>query len=175
MSYVQGKRLTQQCKDEGKRLLSEQLGSKKANKTLQCTRQGTGEQSEQCNASVDQCFALLWALCVVPGSSALEEHCKINGDRGRAAEEHEKASAIEGAGRFHTRELKAKLKKPRVRPNIYAFGEGKLLRVFSPGLAPLCSTWCWSCYGEEEPDGPRGPAPHQQFLGSQLVPHLKDR
>lgn len=91
MSYVQGKRLTQQCKDEGKRLLSEQLGSKKANKTLQCTRQGTGEQSEQCNASVDQCFALLWALCVVPGSSALEEHCKINGDRGRAAKEHEKA------------------------------------------------------------------------------------
>lgn len=91
MSYVQGKRLTHQCKDEGKCLLSEQLGSKKVNMTLQRTRQGTGEQSKQCNASVDQCFALLWALCVVPGSSALEEYCKINGDRGRAAKEYEKA------------------------------------------------------------------------------------
>lgn len=84
VSYVQGKRLARQCQDEGKRLLSEQLGSKKANETLQCTRQGIGEQSEQC-------FALLWALCVVPGSSALKEYYKINGDRGRAAKEQEKA------------------------------------------------------------------------------------
>lgn len=91
MSYVQGKRLARQCQDEGKHLLSEQLGSKKANETLQCTRQGIGEQSEQCNPSVDQCFALLWVLCVVPGSSALEEYCKINRVWGRAAKAQEKA------------------------------------------------------------------------------------